>query len=193
MAMYIRMIVSAVLIFLLSQILLFSLYSFWQNQQEYGQNKVYPIPPSLKRVISHPILEGLGELVGYGGGYGFYAPRVGSHFITEFQAYTHVEKDSAIHVQQYPGLRTLEGRIRYRAYLDLFSSLVQQTETTNRSHELQVRTARAMARSMSERLARRLKVDLIVCHVGVWYPKPLYLRNEQWESHYVKLHQSSSR
>lgn len=188
-----RMIVSAVMIFLLSQILVFGLYSFWQNHQEYGQNTAYPIPQSLQRVINHPVLEGLGELVGYAGGYGFYAPRVGSHFITEFQAYTHESKDSATRVLQYPGLRTLEGRIRYRAYLDLFSSLVQLNEPADSNDELQIRAARAMARSMSERLARRLNVDLILCHVGVWYSKPLYSHHEEWESHYVKLHQSSSR
>lgn len=187
---YARRLVLSVMALLLSQIVLFSLYSCWHNQQEYGSEAAGAVPPLLSRLVENPILARIAEVVGYAGGYGFYAPRVGSHFITEFRVYT---DNGPNHTKlRYPALRTLEGRIRYRAFSDLFSSLIPEGGRST-ANDLQARTSRAMARSISERLASRENAITVVCHVGVWYPRRLHLSSGQWSDHYVELHQTVSR
>lgn len=175
--------------FYLTQLLLFSTYSCWRNQQAYLHTSP-PVPPLLSRLVEHGLLRALAHTCGYASGYGFYAPRVGSHFLTEFRLHT---ADGRHTTQHYPTLKTLEGRIRYRAFTDLFSTLLPQAHQPTAGAALHRRVSRAVARSLSERLAARQAVAQVACRVGVWYPAPLHLTDARSNSHYVELFHTHSR
>ncbi|MFB2121062.1 hypothetical protein [Parapedobacter sp. 2B3] len=174
----------------LTQLLLFSTYSCWHNQREYAHASWPPVPQPLRRFAESDIIRTMGHTCGYAGGYGFYAPRVGSHFLTEFRLRT---ADGAHTVHHYPLLTTLEGRIRYRAFTDLFSNLLPTNQPTSASVALHRRISRAVARSLCERIAERAAVAHVACHIGVWYPAPLRGSGAEQPPYYLQLFKTHSR
>lgn len=173
----------------LSQVVLFSTHSCWRNQQEYTHGMGTSIPRLLSWLTENRLLNTIAHTCGYASGYGFYAPRVGSHFLTEFRLYTDAGEQTVHH---YPQLKTLEGRIRYRAFTDLFSNMIPREQQIPAGTALHRRILRAVARSLSERLAARQAAARVECHVGVWYPAPLHPTDSARTSHYVELFETHS-
>ena len=169
--------------FFLIQVMLFSTYSCWHNQQGYGQSGNTALPRLLTQLTHHPLLRALAHTCGYASGYGFYAPRVGSHFLTEFRLYT---AEGQQEVRHYPPLKTLEGRIRYRAFSAVFSSLLPHGSQAA-DPDLHRQVSQAVARSLSERLAAMGRASRVECRVGVWHPAPLHPTGGGPASHYVEL------
>ncbi|MFC3198265.1 hypothetical protein ACFOET_11640 [Parapedobacter deserti] len=168
--------------FFLAQVVLFSTYSCWHNQQEYAHDGGTALPPLLMQLAENPVLRLLAHTCGYASGYGFYAPRVGSHFLTEFRLYT---AGGPQEVRHYPPLKTLEGRIRYRAFSDVFSGLLPHPHEVA-TPKLQRQVSQAIAQSLSERLAALGTAIRVECRVGVWYPAPLR-PSRGYASHYIEL------
>lgn len=175
--------------FFLAQVVLFSIYSCWRNQQEYARDGSTTVPPLLAQLVENPALRLLAHTCGYAGGYGFYAPRVGSHFLTEFRLYTAEGQQT---VQHYPALKTLEGRIRYRAFSDVFSGLLPHREAAARPAPRH-RLSAAVVRSLCERMVALGMANRIACRVGVWYPPSLHPSHSGHTAHYIELFDTTAK
>ncbi len=174
----------------LAQVLLFSTYACWHNQLEYADKATRPVPTTLAHIANHPVFTVPAHICGYACGYGFYAPRVGSHYLTEFRI---DHRDGQATIAHYPSLSTLEGRVRYRAFTDLFGGLLPAQDGLVRDRELPRRVARATAKSLTQRTAARLAATRVSCRVGAWYIRPLRPAPVDTSSHYLTLFETDIR
>lgn len=186
-----RILVRLLVGFQVSQLLLFSTHSLWRNQQEFGLGAATLAPSPLTLLAENKALSLFAHIGGYATGYGFYAPRVGSHYLTEFRV--HIASGPADLVLHDPALRTLEGRIRYRAFCDIFGGLLPQEARLRNPSDWEARICRATARALSERLALRKGATAVTCRIGVWSPAPLRGNGNKTGGQYVQLHETETR
>ena len=101
-------------------------------------------------------------------GFGFFAPQVGSQYISLFKLYD--AKDQLIAEYQQPILEQQESMHRYAAFLDLFQELIAKEKD---EQHLDQRYARAILYSISERLGEHVEgTARIVYSISVYqYPK----------------------
>lgn len=115
-----------------------------------------------------------GHYSGTGAGYGFFAPRVGSVYYLRMAVY-----DRAGHLLKTvfdPGLTQAASRLRYTSFLHTFQSLLPEPDRLPGTTPLQQRTARVIARSISQQYARRSAIPYIArirFDVLVHYHPPL--------------------
>lgn len=104
-------------------------------------------------------------------GYGFFAPAVGSNYGLHVSLYD--EHGRLLYEGTDPGLRTLEGRLRYQAFLDVFRNLLPAgTAHPGQGTSLESRYARAVARSIAGRLALRYQAAGSRCQVLLYRELP---------------------
>lgn len=138
----------------------------------------------MRCVTELPVISGYTRIVGIHGGYGFYAPRVGSHFVAEFVLFDERGDTLAVVRQPFHGL---EGRIRYRRFLDLFSTMLPGEGNGGGADELQWRIARATAVSMAQWMRRTNKAASVTCQVYVWRPAPSKIWRLR-DARYIPIH-----
>ena len=102
------------------------------------------------RALSHfsPIAQ-YAQFSGAGTGYGFFAPQVGSQYISTFELYD--EKGQLLRRTNAPGLQKSESFIRYSSYLDLYQDMLLAEGKETASDSLDIRYAKAILYSMAER------------------------------------------
>lgn len=86
-------------------------------------------------------------------GYGFFAPQVGSQYISTFEFYD--EKGKLLSRTNAPGLEKNESFIRYSSYLDLYQDMLLAEGNKTASDVLDIRYAKAILYSMAERLIKK--------------------------------------
>lgn len=107
----------------------------------------------LQQCLSKPYIRYYGDCSGASTLYGFFAPRVGSQYLTRFTLYN--ANQQAIAHLTVPLLHSQEGIMRYARLLDVFEPLVKQpTDTT----------------SFDQRYAKAIFHNLLVS-VGRQYPE----------------------
>lgn len=121
---------------------------------------------SMRQIIHHKSIHHYSRLSGTETGFGFFAPQVGSQYLSLFHIYDY--KDALIASHTLPLLKQQESLHRYATFLDLF----QQALDKENDH-IDQRYARAILYSMGERLGLALKnAQKVECQILVFrYPK----------------------
>lgn len=105
---------------------------------------------SMRQIIHRKGIHYYSRLSGTETGFGFFAPQVGSQYLSLFHIYD--SKDALIATYPLPLLKQQESIHRYATFLDLF----QQALGKENDH-IDQRYAHAILYSMGERLGRKLK------------------------------------
>ncbi len=116
-----------------------------------------------QRFIASPLIQYYAYFSGTETGYGFFAPQVGSQYISRFTLYD--GQGDILGEYENPGLRQREGLLRYSGFLDLFQDIADAV-TPNDS--LNMRVARATACSLGERLGEKHGASRVRCQVLVY-------------------------
>lgn len=166
-------------------VLLCSTDSLLHNQIQYGGTTTTQ-PRVLASLLRADIIAGYTHTSGISCGYGFYAPRVGSHFATIFTLYD--QAGNRLTTLQHPLKGGLEGRIRYRSFLDQYTCLLPSEAGPDTVETVQRRIARATAVSMAEYLLRAGRATRVTCEVFVWRPEPLWPNVQNGQTGYVPIY-----
>lgn len=115
-------------------------------------------------------------------GYGFFSPQVASQYRWHYQTDAGVEQPAI--------LRTHEGRVRFSAYMDMFSTLVFIGRWVGPSDSVSIRMAKAVARQLCVRTHQATDGATTGCQVILRHPAPLR-ESQEPHVHYVPLYQIS--
>lgn len=101
-------------------------------------------------------------------GFAFFAPQVGSQYISHFDVYD--ANNKLLGSYREPQLRQQESMHRYAAFLDLFQELIAKEKGDD---HLDRRYARAVLRSMGQRLGSKIVgASKVKCSISVYrHPK----------------------
>lgn len=101
-------------------------------------------------------------------GFAFFAPQVGSQYISHFHVYD--AEGNLLESHSLPQLYQQESMHRYAAFLDLFQELIAKEKGDD---HLDQRYARAVLRSMGQRLGRTIEgASQVKCGISVYrHPK----------------------
>lgn len=88
-------------------------------------------------------------------GFGFFAPQVGSQYISNFKTFDAAGKLLGETIA--PRIKQQEGLLRYSSYLDLFQNMLHAEDKLkqNKSDSLSIRVAHAVVYSMADRILNR--------------------------------------
>jgi hypothetical protein len=101
-------------------------------------------------------------------GFAFFAPQVGSQYISHFHVYD--AEDNLLESHSLPQLHQQESMHRYAAFLDLFQELIAKEKEDD---HLDRRYARAVLHSMGQRLGSKIEgANQVKCSISVYrHPK----------------------
>jgi hypothetical protein len=101
-------------------------------------------------------------------GFAFFAPQVGSQYISHFHVYD--AEGNLLESHSLPQLHQQESMHRYAAFLDLFQELIAKEKEDD---HLDWRYARAVLRSMGQRLGSKIEgASKVKCSISVYrHPK----------------------
>lgn len=108
------------------------------------------------------------RLSGIETGYGFFAPQVGSQYVTRFSMLDAL--GDTIQMVEMPPLQRSESQLRYAGFLDAMQAFIGDTATADPD---ELRYARALIHAMAERLARHYGGASVSCEVLVYRHPPL--------------------
>lgn len=163
-------------------------------QQLYGhhsQNERLSALINLMQRVSHlsPI-NFYAQLSGAETGYGFFAPQVGSQYISIFKLYD--QADQLVLRTNAPGLNQSESHIRYSGYLDLYQAMLFSKITNNNasSDSLNIRYAKAILYSMSQQVLQQNPTAARV-HASVYLVRTPVLRafDSRNASQYIPIYE----
>lgn len=123
-----------------------------------------PLPPSLTSLQANGLLSLYAKLSGSEIAFGFFAPNVGSQYITSFTLYNNADKEIATLVG--PQLYQAESLNRYSSFTRVFEAFAKGRE----ADELVANYAKALVHNMSYRLAgnypaaRRVDIRIFLYH-----------------------------
>lgn len=156
----------------------------------YGPNKrsdarMY-VQAFARQAIQLAPLRSYGRFSGTNTGYGFFAPQVGSQYISLFTLYA--ADGSLLGEYSNPGLRQEESLHRYSGFLDLFQDILPSRLKTD---SLAQRYARAVLYSLGRHLGRQKGASRVRCQVLVYRYRRLWDRKNKKTAQLLPLYETS--
>lgn|GEM_PF-2120844 len=153
-------------------ILLVNLGASWSSYQAFYRPELPHRPGILERLLQAEPLQSYGLLTGTQYGYGFFAPNVGSQYVSRFRLYD--AQGQLIASRDHPGLQMQQSLQRYSVFLDQFQRYLKEHEQESQQAKLYRRYLEASMTSMCQRMLERAQgVAKIECTVYLHQPPSL--------------------
>ncbi|MEH6305253.1 hypothetical protein RYH73_06340 [Olivibacter sp. CPCC 100613] len=123
-----------------------SYYAYYRTRQE-APDALTEIVQIGQHVFHHSIFRLYAKISGNDMPYGFFAPNIGSQYITEFRLYD--TRDSMRLTLSNPKLKNRESLNRYSSFTRLFESLLKEAHRPDKHTSLEQAYGRAVAGSMA--------------------------------------------
>uniref|UniRef100_F4C990 Uncharacterized protein n=1 Tax=Sphingobacterium sp. (strain 21) TaxID=743722 RepID=F4C990_SPHS2 len=128
-----------------------SYYAYYRTRQE-EPRALTDIVHIGQHVFQYSILRVYAKLSGNDMPYGFFAPNIGSQYVTEFRLYNN--RDSLRFTLGNPKLKNRESLNRYSSFTRLFESLLKEADRSDKPTNLEQAYSRAVAYSMARYLGK---------------------------------------
>lgn len=126
-------------------------YAYRRMKQE-EPKALTEIMPIGRQLFQNSIFRLYAKISGTDMPYGFFAPNVGSQYITEFRLYD--ARDNICYTHGNPGLKTRESLNRYAGFTRLFESLLEEADKPDKHTSFDQNYSRAIASSMARYLGK---------------------------------------